>query len=100
MSELNNTIKIGLISGILFLMLSGCEGEGPAERAGKKVDNAIENVGEEIREANDSNMNDGPAENFGEKIDESVENASKKFDETVDNVGEKLEEIGDSMQDK
>jgi predicted small lipoprotein YifL len=38
---------------ILFLMagLSGCTKEGPAEKAGKKIDKAIEKAGEQIEKA-------------------------------------------------
>ena len=35
-------------------VLTGCEAtEGPAEEAGEKIDNAIENTGEAIEEAGD-----------------------------------------------
>ena len=35
-------------------VLTGCEAnEGPAEKAGEKIDNAVENMGEAIEEAGD-----------------------------------------------
>lgn len=50
-------------------MLTGCADEGPAEKAGAKVDEAVENVKDAIDPA-------GPAEKAGEKIDEVVEKAT------------------------
>ena len=38
---------------VLAIGLSGCTKEGPLERAGKKVDKAIEKTGEHIEEAGD-----------------------------------------------
>jgi hypothetical protein len=35
----------------LMVGLSGCTKEGPAEKAGKKIDKAIEKAGEEIEKA-------------------------------------------------
>lgn len=43
------------LSVMLLTTLYGCQKEGPAERAGKKIDNAAETTGEKI-------------ENAGEKI--------------------------------
>lgn len=37
----------------VFLNLAACEHEGPAERAGEKIDNAVENAGDAIEEAGD-----------------------------------------------
>ncbi|MCB1800788.1 MAG: hypothetical protein KDI82_03775 [Gammaproteobacteria bacterium] len=36
-----------------LLLLSACEQEGPAERAGEKIDNAIESAGDKIEQAGD-----------------------------------------------
>jgi hyperosmotically inducible protein len=46
----------GLLAVFLLasvLGLSACKQEGPAERAGKKVDQAVEQTGEKIDEAKD-----------------------------------------------
>ena len=47
--------------------LTACERKGPAERAGEKVDNAIE-------KAKDKLDPKGPAEKAGEKIDKALDN--------------------------
>ncbi len=53
-----------LAVGVLFAVLSGCEKEGPAERAGKAMDKAVENAGQQIEKA-------------GEKIQDAAKDAKK-----------------------
>lgn len=44
-----------LIIGALLLALSGCEGqEGPAEKAGKNVDETTEKLGNQIEKTGDA----------------------------------------------
>ena len=49
----------------------GCEREGPVEKAGKKVDQAVE-------AAKDKLNPEGPVEKAGKKVDEAVEEAKGK----------------------
>ncbi|MBK1829124.1 hypothetical protein JIN77_00150 [Verrucomicrobiaceae bacterium R5-34] len=42
---------ICVCAGALFL--ASCEKEGPAERAGEKMDNAVEEAGDKVEEATD-----------------------------------------------
>lgn len=42
-----------LITGVLLLALAGCE-KGPAEKAGERVDDAIDKAGESIEKAGES----------------------------------------------
>ena len=49
--------------GILVAVLSGCE-KGPAEKAGKAIDNAAEKTGQQIDKA-------------GDKIEDAANNAKK-----------------------
>lgn len=54
-----------LAMGILMTGLSACQKEeGPAERAGKAVDNAVQKAGEKVEQA-------------GEKIQDAAKDASK-----------------------
>lgn len=50
-------IKMKLIIISLFLAtilaITGCEKEGPAEKAGKKIDDAVEETGDALEEAGD-----------------------------------------------
>jgi len=36
---------------VLFMGLSGCKKEGPGERAGKKIDEAVEKGGQQVEKA-------------------------------------------------
>lgn len=59
------TAAIVLATGILMAGLSGCKKEeGPAERAGKSLDNAVQKAGEKVEQA-------------GEKIQDAAKDANK-----------------------
>lgn len=48
-------VSTALALGALLVALSGCEGkEGPAEQAGKEVDQATQKAGEQIEKAGES----------------------------------------------
>lgn len=51
-----------------LLAIAGCEEEGPAEKAGKRIDEAAEKAGEEIEEA-------------GDEIEEAAEKAEEELEE-------------------
>jgi len=58
-----------VLAGVLAIIggpLTGCRKEGPAERAGEKVDDAVN----KLEDAVDPK---GPAEKAGEKIDKALE---------------------------
>lgn len=40
--------------GIVALALAGCEQEGPAEKAGKEIDKAVSQAGQEMEKVGDS----------------------------------------------
>ena len=52
-------------------MLLGCENEGPAERAGESVDEAIEDAGDGM-------------ENAAEDVEDAVEDAADEVEDEVD----------------
>jgi hypothetical protein len=52
------------------LSFSGCERQGPAERAGEQLDRTVEDAKDKLDPA-------GPAEKAGEKLDRAVEDATK-----------------------
>ena len=47
-------IAVGIISGLLLAGLPACEKEGPAEKAGKAIDEAASNVADEAGEVAES----------------------------------------------
>jgi hypothetical protein len=54
------TLAAALIMSTLLIALSGCQEEGPMEKAGETIDEATESVGETLEEA-------------GEAIEDAVE---------------------------
>lgn len=59
-------ITLLFITLLFSLFISGCS-EGPAEKKGKSIDQAVEDVKDKIQ-------NKGPAQKAGEKIDDALEN--------------------------
>lgn len=57
--SISKKLLFTLFTGLVVIGLVGCKQEGPAERAGKKIDEAVEKTGEQIEKA-------------GEKIKESA----------------------------
>lgn len=53
MKKFVQSIIIVLLTIVLMVGLFGCTKEGPAEKAGKKIDKAIESVGEQTEKAGD-----------------------------------------------
>lgn len=63
--ELKMTISAAVVMTAMLAVLSGCQKqEGPAETAGKKIDQAVEKAGEKIDEVK---------EKAGEKIEKAGE---------------------------
>jgi hypothetical protein len=55
MMNIGRTLGAALFVGALVAALSGCQKqEGPAERAGKEMDKAVEKVGQQIEKVGDS----------------------------------------------
>jgi len=50
--NIHRTVAATLVAAFAFT-LAACEQEGPAERAGKAVDNAVEQAGDKIENAGD-----------------------------------------------
>jgi hypothetical protein len=63
-------------------LLVGCDKEGPAEKVGEKIDNAVEDTKENLQQTKETIQDklnpNGPAENVGEEIDEAAEKAKEK----------------------
>ena len=53
------------------LMGVGCEREGPVEKAGKQVDQAVEGAKDKLNP-------EGPVEKAGKKVDQAVDDAKGK----------------------
>ncbi len=88
--------KILTLLSLLSLVFAGCETEGPAEKAGKKIDESIQNLKEK---AHDVMEDQGPAEKTDEKIDQAVENVKEKSQDLRDRLQEKLPNLQRSPND-
>jgi len=65
MIKFEKNITFMLIAGAIIAVLSGCQKEeGPAERAGKAMDKAVDNAGQQIEKA-------------GEQIQDAAKDAKK-----------------------
>jgi hypothetical protein len=67
---------IRALGGALLVMVgallgAGCKPEGPVEKAGKQVDQAVEGVKDKLNP-------EGPVEKAGKKVDQAVEDAKGK----------------------
>lgn len=47
-------IMMAVLAGFLFTGLTACEKEGPAEKAGKAIDDAASNVAKEANDAKEA----------------------------------------------
>jgi hypothetical protein len=55
MMKLVKLVSTALVTSALLVPLFGCEREsGPAERAGKGIDNALDKAGQQVEKAGDS----------------------------------------------
>jgi hypothetical protein len=71
MSILKNIILV-IFSCMIIVSFAACKKEGPAERAGKKIDETVEKAGEKTKDA---------VEKAGDKIEEvgdKVKESTKK----------------------
>ncbi|MGW8187404.1 MAG: hypothetical protein ACWGNK_09050 [Desulfobacterales bacterium] len=48
------TLMIAVLFGCLSIGVLACEKEGPAEKAGKKVDQTVEKAGDKMQEAGEA----------------------------------------------
>ncbi len=74
-THMTNKKRNTKVLAILFfsgglLLGSGCEREGPMEKAGEQIDEAVEETKEALDPA-------GPAERAGEKVDRAIDEVTK-----------------------
>jgi hypothetical protein len=73
-------ILIPLAMGLALSLTAACHEEGPAERAGRKIDDATHDAGDAMKDA-------------GEKARDKMGDAGRT-------LGEKMEDAGEKMQGK
>jgi biopolymer transport protein ExbB/TolQ len=87
-------------------LLGGCQKKedpseaGPAERAGRKLDQVTQDAGQKLdsatRQANEQ-LSDA-AKETSQKLDKAADKASEKLNEATKEAGRKLERAGEKMQ--
>jgi len=75
------TAIAGLVAALSFASVA-CHEEGPAEKAGRAIDEAAEDVQEGVQEMT---REDGPLENAGEAADEAIDKAKEEVQEATGN---------------
>lgn len=83
----------------ITLISTGCESEGPAEKAGEQIDQTIEKGKDAVEDAADEITGTGPAEETGEAIDEAVEETEESMEEAEESVKESMEEAEESAEE-
>ena len=74
------TAIAGLVAALSFASV-GCHEEGPAEKAGKAIDDAAENVQEGVQELTEQ---DGALEKAGEHADEAIDEAKEMIEDATE----------------
>jgi hypothetical protein len=65
-----NRLQVMVALGLALSMLVGCEQQGPAQKAGEKVDKAVDQAGKTMQKA-------------GEKVEDAAKDAEKKIKEAT-----------------
>lgn len=64
-----------LLGLVVVVVLGACREEGTAEKAGRKLDEAIEEL---------TDPDEGPLEKLGRKTDEAIEDAKRAVEEATE----------------
>jgi hypothetical protein len=74
------TVTAGLVAALSFAGIVGCHEEGPAEQAGRAIDEAAESAQEGVQ---DLTKEDGPLEDAGEAADEAIKDAMRAVEDAT-----------------
>lgn len=91
----------GLLAALCYTaLLGGCkpqvDGAGPAEKAGKAIDDAGARVAGKVQEQVEKA--DAAAAQAREKAKEATAEASRNLERATETVGKKVEQAGEKMQ--
>ena len=99
-SIINTALLLAMVAGV-----SACkkpeEPIGPAQKAGAAIDNAGQQVGEQLKENIDKAdaAAKAMASSTRERLEQANEDASKGLATATENVGKKVEEAGERIQE-
>jgi gas vesicle protein len=83
-------LRLFLAAG-LALAAAACKQEGPAEKAGRKMDEALEKL---------RHGDEGVVERTARKLDEALEEAGDEIEDAVDDVKDDLGDAVDELRDE
>jgi hypothetical protein len=99
-------LKPVLLAGLMLLALAACQkkddnGAGPAEQAGRQLDQAATKATAELDNATTRAKDelDKAARISSDKLDKAGEDAGVKLNETKEKIGVKMQETGQKIQD-
>lgn len=99
-------ISMMLLTTVSAFGLAACDNKGPAEQAGEKLDNSVEQLQEKSKDAADSTKEalglkeKGTMEKLGEKLDETGQSIKEGTNEQVDNAREAMGDASDAADKK
>jgi len=73
-------IMLGVLIALLVWAYAGCDTKDPAQRAGGKIDQAMEKSAETI---DTEGSQETPAQKVGRKVDQLMEEAKQKVDKAI-----------------
>lgn len=76
-----------------MLLLNGCNNKGPAEQAGAQVDQAVQDMKEQVAPLNENGEIDDGTTQAG-----PAQEAGRALDEAREKTGEKIEQMGEELQ--
>lgn len=88
MNEIHQRPHVVLLLAAVLVVggLYGCKQEGPAETAGKKIDEAVEKTGDAMNKA-------------GTEVGKAVEKTGDALEKAGEKTGDALEKAGDKIED-
>jgi hypothetical protein len=78
--HVSRTAIAGIVAALSFAGVVGCHDEGPAEKAGRAIDEAAEDVQEGVQ---DLTQEEGAFEKAGEAVDEGIDKAKEAAEEAT-----------------
>ncbi|GGB49093.1 hypothetical protein GCM10011502_22960 [Oceanisphaera marina] len=99
-------INVLLLASVTAFGLAACDNKGPAEQAGENLDESIEQVQEQSREAADDTKEalgleeKGTMEKMGESLDETAQDIKEGTSEQVDKATKAMDDAADAADRK
>lgn len=91
-------LNILLLTSVTAFGLAACDNKGPAEQAGEKLDNSVEQLQEKSKEALGIEEK-STLEKAGEQLDEAAESVKESAVDLKDGAAEQAENAREAVED-